>query len=83
MEQTGHPVLAALVPDSDGAQLVGYSPKAGDLAAPLAVRWASEAGFAPSAAVEAVLNGSDAFAEELFFEPLEVLGLPDLASTEA
>jgi hypothetical protein len=141
MEQTGHPVLAAVVLDSDGAQLIGYSPNAGrwggwlmlerivahldytalpeawkdehggpqvdlgedyqrrvrqamerlhqvgppgDLAAPLAVRWANEAGFAPTvAAVGAVLNGDDAFAEDLFFELLEVLGLPDLASTEA
>jgi hypothetical protein len=56
----------------------------GDLAAPLAVRWANEAGFAPTvAAVQAVLNGDDAVAEDLFFELLEVLGLPDLASTEA
>jgi hypothetical protein len=29
MEQTGHPVLAAVVLDSDGAQLIGYSPNAG------------------------------------------------------
>lgn len=29
MEQTGQPVLAAAVLDSDGAQLVGYSPGAG------------------------------------------------------
>lgn len=29
MQQTGHPVLAAVVLDSDGAQLIGYSPKAG------------------------------------------------------
>jgi hypothetical protein len=29
MEQAGHPVLAAVVLDSDGAQLIGYSPVAG------------------------------------------------------
>ena len=29
MEQSGHPVLAAVVMDSDGAQLIGYSPGAG------------------------------------------------------
>jgi hypothetical protein len=29
MQETGHPVLAAVVLDSDGAQLIGYSPKAG------------------------------------------------------
>lgn len=29
MEQAGHPVLAAVVMDSDGAQLIGYSPRAG------------------------------------------------------
>src|SRR5258708_18577681 len=29
MECTGHPVLAAVVFDSDGAQLIGYSPQAG------------------------------------------------------
>jgi hypothetical protein len=136
MEQTGHPVLAAVVLDSDGAQLVGYSPKAGrwggwlmlegiishldhtalpeawedehgepqvdlgedyhrrvrqamermyqvgppaHLAAPLAVRWANEAGFAPTiAAVEAVLNRDEVFAEDLFFELVDVLGLPGL-----
>lgn len=140
MEQTGHPVLAAVVLDSDGAQLVGYSPRAGrwggwlmlegivvhldytalpeawedehgepqvdlgedyqrrvrqamerlhqvgppaHLAAPLAVRWANEAGFAPTAAaVEAVLSRDEAFAEDLFFELLDVLGLPDLAGAE-
>jgi hypothetical protein len=141
MEQTGHPVLAAVVLDSDGAQLIGYSPKAGrwggwlmleriighidpkawpyvyedengeiqsdegedyqrrfreardrlyevgppgHLAAPLAVRWAAEAGDAPTAAaVEAVLNGGEVFAEDLFFQLLDVLGLPGLASAES
>lgn len=29
MAQSGHPVLAAVVLDSDGAQLIGYSPEAG------------------------------------------------------
>ena len=29
MEQAGHPVLAAVVLDSDGAQLIGYSPREG------------------------------------------------------
>jgi hypothetical protein len=133
MEQTGHPVLAAVVLDSSGAQLIGYSPNAGrwggwlmleriipylnpaavpyayedengemqvdegedyqrqlrevrdrlyqvgppgHLAAPLAVRWANEAGYRPAvAAVEAVLNGYEAFAEDLFFELLDALGL--------
>jgi hypothetical protein len=140
MEQTGHPVLAAVVLDSDGVQLIGYSPKAGrwggwlmlgriighidpsawpygyedengemqldegddyqrrlreaeerlyevgppgHLAAPLAVRWATEAGFSPTvAAVEAVLDGGEVFAEDLLFQLLEVLGLPGLASAE-
>jgi hypothetical protein len=138
MEQTGHPVLAAVVLDSDGAQLIGYSPNAGrwggwlmleriishldpaalpyvyedengaiqvdegedyqrrvraarerlyavgpsgQLAAPLTVRWATEAGYAPTAAaVEAVLDGGEVFAEDLFFQLLGVLGLPGLAS---
>ena len=141
MQQTGHPVLAAVVLDSDGAQLIGYSANAGrwggwlmleriighldpaampyayedengeiqvdegedyqrrlcearerlyqvgppgHLAAPLAVRWASEAGYAPTAAaVEAVLNGGEVFAEDLFFQLLDVLGLPGLASAES
>jgi hypothetical protein len=140
MEQTGHPVLAAVVLDSDGAQVIGYSPSAGrwggwlmlgriighldpaaspyayedengemqldegedyqrrlraaeerlyevgppgHLAAPLAVRWATEAGFSPTvAAVEAVLDGGEVFAEDLFFQLLDVLGLPGLASAE-
>jgi hypothetical protein len=48
----------------------------GHLAAPLAVRWANEAGYRPAvAAVEAVLNGYEAFAEDLFFELLDALGL--------
>jgi hypothetical protein len=51
------------------------------IAAPLAVRWANEAGRTPtSSAVEAVLNGDEVFAEDLFFQLLDVLGLPDLAS---
>jgi hypothetical protein len=33
MEQTGHPVLAAVVLDSSGAQLIGYSPTRADGAA--------------------------------------------------
>jgi len=49
------------------------------LAAPLAVRWAREAGYAPTAAaVEAILSRDEAFAEDLFFELLEALGLPGL-----
>lgn len=134
MEQTGHPVLAAVVLDSDGAQLIGYSPNAGrwggwlmldriithldstawpdayedengelqfdegedyqrrlrearerlsevggpgHVAAPLAVQWAIEAGYAPAAAaVEAVLDGGAVFAEDLFFQLLDVLGCP-------
>jgi hypothetical protein len=49
------------------------------LAAPNAVRWANEAGSAPTAAaVEAVLNGNDVFAEDLFVELLDTLGLPGL-----
>jgi hypothetical protein len=137
MEQTGQPVLAAVVLDSDGAQLIGYSPKAGrwggwlmlgriighldpsawpygyedengqmqldegedyqrrfhtardrlyevggpgHVAAPLAVRWATEAGYIPAAAaVEAVLDGGEVFAEDQFFQLLDVLGLPALA----
>jgi hypothetical protein len=137
MEQTGHPVLAAVVLASDGAELIGYSPNAGrwggwlmlerivahidpnagpyvyedengqfqtdegedyqrrlrealdriykvvppgHIAAPLAVRWANEAGLTPtSSAVKAVLNGDELFAEDLFFQLLDVLGLPGLA----
>lgn len=140
MEQTGNPVLAAVVLDSDGAQLIGYSPNAGrwggwlmleriimhldaaalpyvyedengeiqvdegedyqrqlrkirdrlyrvgppgHLAAPLAVAWAIEAGYSPAAAaVEAVLNGGEVFAEDLLFQLLDVLGLPGLANAE-
>lgn len=113
MEQTGHPVLAAVVLDSDGAQLIGYSPKAGrwggwlmleriishldeirdrlyevgppgHIAAPLALRWATEAGYKPTAsAVEAALDGGEVFAEDLFFQLLDALGLPGLASAES
>lgn len=134
VEQTGNPVLAAVVLDSDGAQLIGYSPEAGRWggwlmldriichiepdtlpyayedengimqvevdeervraaerrlyrigppaarAAPLAVRWAAEAGCAPSpAAVRAVMEGRDAFAEDRFFRLLDALRLPGLA----
>ncbi len=51
------------------------------LAAPPAVHWAAEAGYTPTAeAVEAVLNGGELFAEDLFFQLLHVLGLPGLAS---
>jgi hypothetical protein len=142
MEQAGHPVLAAIVMDSDGAQLIGYSPVAGRWggwlmlnriighiipdawprilawddetgplefeseddedyqrrhqaaldrmhavgppapgAAPLAVRWASEAGLKPDAAgVEAALEASDVFCENVFFGLLAALGVPDLTS---
>ncbi len=56
----------------------------GHIAAPLAVRWATEAGYTPTAsAVEAVLDGREVFAEDLFFQLLEVLGLPGLASAES
>jgi len=138
MEQTGQPVLAGTVFDSDGAQLIGYGPKAGrwggwlmlerimgyldraavgyayeddngdtqveevddqtlreirdrlygicppaHIAAPLAVRWASEAGLtADSSRVEAVLGGHATFAEDLFYRLLTVLGLPGMADAE-
>jgi hypothetical protein len=50
-----------------------------DIAAPHAVAWAVEAGYAPSVeAVEAVLEGGDVFAESQFFKPLAALGLPAL-----
>lgn len=133
MEQTGNPVLAAVVMDSDGAQLIGYSCEAGRwggwlmldriighiipeawpyayedengeiqldegedyqrrlhtaqermhevgppaaLAAPLAAQWATEAGLTPTlTTVQAVLDGREAFAEDLFFQLLEALGL--------
>jgi hypothetical protein len=135
MEQTGHPVLAAVVLDSDGAQLIGYSPEAGRwggwlmldriichiepdtlpyayqdengilqvevdadriraaerrlyrvgppaaLAAPPAVRWAAEAGCAPSqAAVRAAMEGRDLLAEDRFFRLLDALRLPGLVA---
>jgi hypothetical protein len=142
MEQAGHPVLAAVIMDSDGAQLIGYSPVAGRWggwlmldriighiipdawpmivswdedkdqpqleadddedyqrrhqaaldrmhavgppapgAAPLAVTWASEAGLQPDpVAVEAALEASDVFCEDVFFELLATLGVPDLTS---
>ena len=141
MEQTGNPVLAAVVMDSDGAQLIGYSPKAGRwggwlmldriighiipeawpyvyedengeiqldegedykrrfraaqermhevgppaaLASPLAVQWATEAGFTPTVAVvQAVLDGREAFAEDLFFQLVEALGLPSFTGAES
>lgn len=141
MEQTGHPVLAAVVMASDGAQLIGFSPKAGrwggwleldsiighiipeawpyfyedengemqpdegedyqrrrraaeqqmhavgppaPLAAPLAVQWATEAGFTSNiAAVQAVLDGGEVFVEDLFFRLLETLGLPEFADAKS
>jgi hypothetical protein len=56
----------------------------GNLAAPLAVQWAREAGYTPTAeAVEAVLNGGETFAEDLFLRLLDVLGLPGLAGAES
>ena len=138
MERTGHPVLAAVVFDSDGAQLIGYGPHAGrwggrlmldriighldpsawpgvyedehgrmqaeegedyqrrlrraqdrlfanvgppaHRAVPHAVRWANDAGCAPAAgAVEAALDGVEAFAEDVSFQLLHALGLPGLA----
>ena len=135
LAQTGRPVLAAVVLAGDGAQLIGYSPRAGrwsgwltlevlvdyldeyaaylgdydeeelpadldefwrnryreacrplyalappaGIAAPHAVEWAVEAGYAPSVeAVEEALNGSDVFAEGQFFKLLAALGLPAL-----
>jgi hypothetical protein len=141
LTQTGQPVLAAIVLASDGAQLIGHSPRAGrwsgwltletlvdyldsqyteclevdddeelpsdldefwesryreacrplyalappaGIAAPRAVAWAVEAGYAPSvAAVEAVLDGGDVFAEDQFFKLLAALGLPALTGTRA
>jgi hypothetical protein len=141
LAQTGQPVLAAVVLASDGAQLIGYSPKAGrwsgwlslevlvdyldsqytecldvdedeelpedldafwkdryreacrplyelappsGIAAPLAVAWATEAGFAPSvAAVEAVLDGGDVLVEDQFLKLLAALGLPALTGAGA
>jgi hypothetical protein len=138
LAQTRRPVLAATVLDSDGAQLVGYSPRAGrwsgwlmlermveyigepytdvlndydeedlpadldafwqeryelacrplyelsppaGVAAPHAVAWAVEAGFAPAVdAVAAVLDGNAVFAEEHVLHLLAVLGLPPLTA---
>jgi len=140
LAQTGQPVLAGIVLASDGAQVIGYSPRAGrwsgwlklevlldylgpqytecleadddedlpeDLdeywrsryeeacrplyalvppasaAAPRAVAWAAEAGYAPSlAAVEAVLDGGEVFAEGQFLSLLSTLGLPALSSAQ-
>jgi hypothetical protein len=140
LAQTGQPVLAAVVLASDGAQLIGYSPRGGrwsgwlklevlvdylgspytdhldvdddeelpedldefwrsryreacrplyalappgTLAAPRAVAWAVEAGYAPSvAAVRAVLDGGEAFAEDQFFTLLAALGLPPLTGAD-
>lgn len=139
LAQTGRPVLAAVVLASDGAQLIGYSPRAGrwsgwltlevlvdylgspysdplndydeedlpedldtfwqdryreacrplyalvppaDVAAPHAVTWAVEAGYAPSVEeVRAVLDGGAVFAEEHVFKLLAALGLPALTGT--
>jgi hypothetical protein len=141
MAQTGRPVLAALVLASDGAQLIGYSPRAGrwsgwlklevlvdylgpeytqclyvdddeelpedldafwqnryreacrplyalappaSIAAAHAVTWAVEAGYTPRVeAVEAVLAGGEAFAEDQFFKLLAALGLPIFTSVGA
>ena len=141
LAQTGRPVLAAVVLASDGAQLIGYSPRAGrwsgwltlevlidylddqythhlndydedelpadldafwlnryqeacrplyalvppaGVAAPHAVEWAAEAGFAPSVEeVEAVLDGGAVFAEDHFLTLLAALGLPVLSGAGA
>jgi hypothetical protein len=54
------------------------------IAAPLAVRWASEAGLtADSSRVEAVLDGHETFAEDLFYRVLTVLGLSGMAEAES
>jgi hypothetical protein len=46
-------------------------------AAPLAVQWTTEAGVTPTvAAVQAVLDGREAFAEDLFFQLVEFSGCP-------
>lgn len=140
LAQTGQPVLAALVLASDGAQLIGYSPRAGrwsgwlnlealldylgpeytecldvdedeelpedldefwrnryreacrplyamsppaSIAAPHAVTWAVEAGYTPNLeAVEAVLAGGEAFAEDQFLKLLAALGLPALTGAD-
>lgn len=143
MDQAGHPVLAGVIMDSDGAQLIGYSPVAGRWggwlmleriighivpdawprivawddergrplafeaeddedyqwrhqaalermhavgppapdAAPLAVTWAAEAGLQPDqGAVQAALQASDAFCEDVFFGLLAAFGVPELTS---
>src|SRR5262245_32286739 len=51
------------------------------IAAPLAVTWASEAGLQPDpVTVEAALEASDIFCEDVFFGLLAALGVPDLTS---
>jgi len=56
----------------------------GSIAAPLAVAWAVEAGYAPSVqAVQAVLDGGEPFAEDQFFKLLAALGLPVLTGADA
>ncbi|MEV0405483.1 hypothetical protein [Actinoallomurus sp. NPDC050550] len=53
-----------------------------DIAAPHAVAWAVEAGYAPSAeAVAAVLDGGDVMVEDQFFKLLAALGLPALTGS--
>jgi hypothetical protein len=51
---------------------------AGAVAAPAAIAWASEAGWEPGSPdrVVAALEDDDVFVEDVFFELLEVLGLP-------
>ena len=144
MQQTGRPVMAAAVLDSDGAQLIGYSPVAGRWggwlmldriighiipdawpmivswdedtgqprleatddedyrrrlqaaldrmhavgppasgAAPLAVTWASEAGLKPDpAAIQAALEATDIFCENVLFALVSALGVPELTSED-
>jgi hypothetical protein len=49
------------------------------VAAPMAVRWASEAGLVTDASrVAAVLDGHETFAEDLFYRLLTALGLPGM-----
>ncbi|MBB5784576.1 hypothetical protein [Nonomuraea jabiensis] len=137
MQQTGHPVLAAVIKHSEGAQLLGRSPVAGhwggwlmadgitwrslpadgpaqswdengeqhaedpaeyqrrrqaaldrlytaagppgSAAAPSALAWAREAGLTPDpAAVTTALDAKGVFAEDVLFQLLAALGLPDL-----